>query len=341
VNGILLLDKPLGPTSHDLVAWARRVLGCRRIGHCGTLDPAASGLLVLAVGAGTRLVSQLTDADKSYHAVFVLGRSTDSGDAEGATVEEADVPDDAPAAALLALEQMVGALELPPPAFSAIKIAGERAHERARRGEVVELARRSMTVRSLGPRSVLSHPLGPAVDAQMTVSKGTYVRSLAVELGRRIGLPVHLGGLRRLGCGHFNLEHPQVVRPAARPQLGRSGWWIDLPGLADAEEMRQTALNGLIALDEGIDLPCATFDPNDEAGRRLLWGQSIAVSALAAPATFAALPEGGRVGLVARVRGGLSHLVIGRLTTVEGSLRVAPERVLSLTSTEEKTDSDA
>src|SRR5688500_19003508 len=182
-GGVLLVDKPAGPTSAEIVDWARWALKGPSVGHCGTLDPAATGLLVVCVGAATKLASVLTDADKAYAATFVLGRSTTTGDAEGETVAEADVSRDAIERAAITLAGMTGELSLVPPAFSAVKIEGKRAHELAREGEAVALAPRSMTVRSVDAIAVA----GTSVSAELVVSKGTYVRSLAEELGRRIG----------------------------------------------------------------------------------------------------------------------------------------------------------
>ena len=205
--GILLIDKPAGPTSHDVVGWVRWALRERSVGHCGTLDPAATGLLVVCVGAATKLVEYLTGVDKRYLARFVLGRSTTTADAEGETLLSQPVgPDDIERAA----NELVGLLdvtELPPPAYSAIKIDGQRAHALARAGEAPELPPRPMAVHQL-------ELLGRGDDwleADLSVAKGTYVRSLAEELGRRAGLPVHLGALRRLAAGALGLHHPHAV----------------------------------------------------------------------------------------------------------------------------------
>ncbi len=218
--GVLLLDKPKGPTSHDLVAWVRWALRERSVGHCGTLDPAATGLMVVCVGAATKLVEYLTGVDKRYRARFVLGRSTTTADAEGQTLAEAPVSDEVLARVECSLAAMVGSLELAPPAYSAIKIDGQRAHALARAGDAPELPRRAMALhrvellavgRGEGPE--LSEPHEHAfVDAIVDVAKGTYVRSLAEELGRRVGVPAHLGALERLACGGLDLEHPLAVR---------------------------------------------------------------------------------------------------------------------------------
>jgi tRNA pseudouridine55 synthase len=237
--GILLIDKPAGPTSHDVVGWVRWALRERSVGHCGTLDPAATGLLVVCVGETTKLVEFLTSVDKRYVARFVLGRSTTTADAEGETLEQVALPDDALWRAEQALAGLVGPLSLPPPAYSAVKIDGRRAHALARAGEAPELPARPMAVdrleilehgpgeADLGPEQsegvgaragAAEHDPSPTrrreawMDADLTVAKGTYVRSLAEELGRRIAVPAHLGALRRLACGDLSLDDPLAVR---------------------------------------------------------------------------------------------------------------------------------
>lgn len=333
LDGVLLVDKPVGPTSHDLVGWSRRVLATRRVGHCGTLDPAASGLLVVAVGAGTRLVPLLTDADKVYRAAFVLGRSTSSGDVDGETLEVADVPPGALDAAEAALLAMVGPLDLPPPAFSAVKIDGERAHERARRGEVVDLPPRRMVVLQVSEVVPRLGP-GPSLEARIAVSKGTYIRSLAEELGRRVGLPVHLGGLRRLACGELSVDEERVVHPTACPAESGRGWWIEVPGLAPADTGARVRgalidLRDHHALARLLGLPIFRLAPGADAGRRLCMGQSIAAAEIASDPG-----EGSRVGLLAHdPAGAASHLILARVAADCGAgpgRRLAPERVLAL-----------
>lgn len=209
--GVLLVDKPPGPTSHDLVGWARWALRERSIGHCGTLDPAATGLMVLCVGAATKLVEHLTTVDKGYRARFVLGASTTTADAAGELVAEAEVSAEVEARVAELAAGLLGPLELPPPAYSAIKVDGRRAHELARAGTLDSLPSRPMAVRALellgqgraGPRAW--------VDVELRVAKGTYVRSLAEELGRRLGVPAHLGSLRRTACGALSVDDPRVV----------------------------------------------------------------------------------------------------------------------------------
>ncbi len=206
-TGVLVIDKPPGLTSHDVVARVRRKLATRRVGHAGTLDPMATGVLVVMVGEATKLAPYLTSNDKHYRAGVQLGTSTDTLDAEGAVVEQAPLPPWWPheaterVAAALRAEQ--ARTEQAPPIFSAIKIAGRSAHRLARAGKVVELVPRPVAVRSL--------ELGALTDdgrlsVDLRVSKGYYVRAFARDLGAALGTPAHLASLRRLASGGFTLE---------------------------------------------------------------------------------------------------------------------------------------
>lgn len=239
--GILTIDKPPGPTSHDVVGWVRWALRERSVGHCGTLDPPASGLLVVCVGSATKLADTLTSVDKRYRARFVLGRATTTADAEGDVIAQAVVPPDVEDTASECLRALVGTHQLPPPAISAVHVDGRRAHERARAGETPELAPRPMTVLDL---EVHDHGRTPDalawIDAELSVTKGTYVRSLAEELGRRLGLPAHLGALRRLACGALRVDEPQVLTGLVSVELpaieGRPPKWRIEPGTRDATQ---------------------------------------------------------------------------------------------------------
>ncbi len=226
IDGALLIDKPAGPTSHDVVQWVRWALRERSVGHCGTLDPGATGLLVVCVGGATRLVQYMAGQDKTYRARFALGRATDTADADGTTIAEAGVTDASIDAAGRALPAMVGRLELAPPAVSAIKIDGRRAHARARAGESFELPARDMRLLGVSDlRLAAAEQGGPYVEATLEVSKGSYVRSIGVELGRRIGLPVHLERLRRTRAGTCDLSQDGVVGPL-HAQPTERGWRI-------------------------------------------------------------------------------------------------------------------
>jgi tRNA pseudouridine55 synthase len=200
-SGLLLIDKPSGPTSHDVVARARRVLREKRIGHAGTLDPMATGLLVLLVGQATRLSEYLTEKDKAYTATVRFGQTTDTYDAEGAILSDSgQVPERVAVEA--ALEGFRGPLLQQPPAYSAIKRGGQKAYELARRGEAVQLEPRPVTVRTL----TLVGWTPPEATLSVTCSAGTYIRSLAHDLGQQLGCGAHLSALRRTASGEFRVD---------------------------------------------------------------------------------------------------------------------------------------
>lgn len=216
VSGIAIVDKPRGMTSHDVVGRARRALRTREVGHAGTLDPMATGVLVLGVGEGTKLLTFLTAADKAYEATLSLGTSTDSLDADGAI--DATVP--VPAGVLAELEVLsregrlgplllravgaeIGRTSQVPPSYSAIHVDGERAHTLARRGELVDLPARPVTVHTL---EVLPDAggEGPTLSFRVNADKGYYVRSLARDLAQALGTVGHLTRLRRTRSGCFD-----------------------------------------------------------------------------------------------------------------------------------------
>lgn len=201
-HGIILIDKPAGWTSHDVVARARRITGQRRIGHTGTLDPMATGLLVLCLGQATRLVEYLAGHDKRYTGEIVLGRTTATDDAEGETTRERPVPPVTEGELRELERRFTGQLMQLPPAFSAIKVAGKRAYAIARDGEVPKLEPRAVVVHGLSLARV-----GPErISVELHCGPGTYVRSLARDMGEALGCGGHLGSLRRLRAGPFRVE---------------------------------------------------------------------------------------------------------------------------------------
>jgi len=212
ISGVLVLDKPQGPTSHDMVAVARRALGERRIGHCGTLDPMATGVLALAVGQATRLVQFLSSEEKHYDAVVTFGRDTNTYDATGDTVAES--PDRPSLEALVAaLPQFRGTFAQLPPAYSAKKIGGVRAYHLARREDGATLDLKPVTV-TVSQLDLLAFD-GDRATLAMRVSAGFYVRSLAHDLGRALGMGATLESLRRTRAGAFGLEGAVTVEAVA------------------------------------------------------------------------------------------------------------------------------
>jgi tRNA pseudouridine55 synthase len=216
-HGLLVVDKPQGFTSHDVVAQARRLFGERAVGHAGTLDPMATGVLVLLFGEACKLSGHLTGQDKTYHATVRFGVGTDSLDADGRVLETRDLPASFPEPEALerALDLERARTEQVPPAVSAIHEKGERAHVRARRGETVVLAARPVRVSLL---RVLRREVH-AIDLELRAAKGYYVRALARDLGLSLGAPAHLGALRRLASGPFTLADAVSWPPTAAPPL--------------------------------------------------------------------------------------------------------------------------
>jgi tRNA pseudouridine55 synthase len=220
-HGILVIDKPLGPTSHDVVATIRRRFRTRAVGHAGTLDPAASGVLVILLGHATRLAPYLTAADKSYLAEVHLGVLTDSLDAQGTVVHVAPIPllcgvglADGVNSRMLqdALIAERSRTSQVPPNTSAIHIGGERAHAKARRGEAFTLSARAVEVRSI--EFVTSSVEPPIVQVKMTTSKGYYVRAFARDFAERLGTVGHIRALRRVASGAFDISQAVALDAA-------------------------------------------------------------------------------------------------------------------------------
>ena len=201
-NGVLAVDKPTGWTSFDVVAVARRAIGAKRVGHGGTLDPLATGLLPVLVGTATKFADRLHTAPKVYAAVVAFGHETTTDDLEGAPTREAPPPSLAVAALDEALGAFRGAISQVPPAFAAVKVDGRRAYARARAGETVVLAPRTVTIERL---AIASWDEG-RLRVLVVCSTGTYIRSLARDVGRALGSAAHLGGLRRLAVGALSVD---------------------------------------------------------------------------------------------------------------------------------------
>jgi len=283
-GGLLLVDKPAGCTSHDVVSRVRRVLAMKRVGHAGTLDPMATGLLVVAVDRATRLLGHLALTDKTYLATIRLGVSTDSDDADGAVTAAADPSGVADVAIGTAMGALTGDLLQVPSSVSAIKVDGRRAYDRVRAGERVELAARPVTVRRF---DLLAAPRRTAdridLDVIVDCTTGTYVRSLARDLGAALGVGGHLTALRRTRVGPFTLDGAGAVdvyrgvptdRPPVTEQLVAAVQDALLPA-ADAVRLafrvRYVTTEQAIDLGHGrrieaagIDGTYAAFDP---AGR--------------------------------------------------------------------------
>ena len=272
VDGVLLLDKPLGLTSNRVLQQAKRLLGAAKAGHAGTLDPLASGLLLVLFGEATKFAGPLLDADKEYLATLRLGERTATGDAEGEVLERKPVSvSDAQVAA--AIGRFRGEIEQVPPMHSALKRDGVPLYKLARRGKEVERKARRVEIRELEMTRFVS----PEIDLRVRCSKGTYVRTLAEDIGAALGTGAHLRALRRTGSGRFRVE--QATRLEALEQMG--------------ESERAQRLLPLAALVEG--LPRAELDEREEL--KLRQGQTLQVAGLQPGLCAVVRPDGAVIGL--------------------------------------------
>jgi tRNA pseudouridine55 synthase len=230
VSGVLVIDKPIGLTSHDVVQIIRRGTGIRRAGHTGTLDPRASGVLVVLIGPAVRLSEYVSASDKRYQATIRLGSSTDTYDAEGVVTQSTVSVDEITEEHFTeVLQEFIGEIEQVPPPYSAVKVKGKKAYEMAREGEEVDLSPRKIHVYSL---EVLEWAL-PEVVVDVYCSSGTYVRSLANDLGNRLGCGAHLVGLRRTKSGRFTLRDAVPLR-RLQEAFDAGDWYRHLIPAAEA-----------------------------------------------------------------------------------------------------------
>lgn len=284
--GVVNLDKPVGPTSHDMVALVRRLTGMRRIGHAGTLDPLASGVLPILVGAATRFSEDLTRGRKRYEAVVRLGWRSATDDAEGALERGGPLP---PAdVATAAISAFNGTFPQRPPSFSARKVSGRVAHRAARAGAPVELAPRMVTV-----ESIVLHELVVAADhldllLEIACGPGTYIRSIARDLGERLGCGGYLAGLRRTEAAGLRIE--EATTPEALEALAADG---DLS-------------SALIPVGDLLGLPRVTLGATE--AERFRHGATLELGGLAAGKGRRAVhDEFGRFMGVGRVAGSALH----------------------------------
>jgi tRNA pseudouridine55 synthase len=215
VDGLIVVDKPGGMTSHDVVARLRRLAHTRRVGHGGTLDPMATGVLVIGVDRATRLLTYVSGSDKRYTATIRLGQSTITDDAEGevvATTDPAHVTDELVRASLLSF---VGEVDQVPSAVSAIKVGGVRSYARVRKGEQVDLPARRVRIHRLEVQAIQREPDRIDVDVDVSCSSGTYIRAIARDLGAALGVGGHLSALRRTAVGEFTLAEALTLEELA------------------------------------------------------------------------------------------------------------------------------
>src|SRR5712692_4389088 len=266
LDGVLVINKPAGWTSHDVVAKARKLLGVSKVGHTGTLDPAATGVLVLCLGKATRIAEYLVNTDKAYRAVLRLGVATDTQDATGSVVGRAEgtLPDEAAIVAVMA--GFVGRLQQVPPMYSAVKVKGVPLYKSARAGRTVPRSPREFTVRSLEIRSIVPTPPTLDVTFDVVCSKGTYVRTLCADIGEALGVGGHLAGLERRRVGRFSIDDALSLD--------------ELAELAEREAVESRLYSTAMAL---TDLPALVID--EVASRNIRHG-------VAVPATRVVQAEG-------------------------------------------------
>jgi len=255
-EGLLLVDKPGGMTSHDVVDVVRRSLGTRKVGHAGTLDPMATGLLVLGVGRATRLLRYLGELPKTYVATARLGEETDTLDADGEIVRTAPV-DVSLAEVERACASLVGESMQTPPAYSAVKVGGRKLYEAARRGEMLEAPARPIRVDAFDVTAFDGRDLA----ARVTCSGGTYVRVLVADVGRTLGCGAHLVGLRRTAIGSFRVEEAHPPGEGALEPVERAVQ--HLPSIRLEPEEARAASHGRPLGPAGIPGPYAVLGPED------------------------------------------------------------------------------
>ena len=278
--GVLVVDKPAGPTSHDVVDHVRRVLGVRRVGHTGTLDPFATGVLPVCVGRATRLVRFLSDGSKTYRATVRLGFATTTDDATGQPLGPVRPAAIDAGRLARALERLTGALEQVPPVYSAKRIAGERAYTLARRGGAVA----PRAVRVVVARLTLLSAGADRLELEVECSPGTYVRALARDLGQDLGVGGHLEQLRRTRSGPFGLD--QAVPLAS---VDAKNGWLDMSELLTEMPAVRVGSEGAAALAHGRELRPSHVTqgfPRQPDARYRVLGEDGALLALAVPRGF-------------------------------------------------------
>ena len=267
-SGLIIVDKPAGLTSHDVVARVRRLAGTRKVGHAGTLDPMATGVLVLGVNRATRLLGHLLVTNKQYDATLRLGSSTTTDDAEGEVLGTSPTGGVSEDQVLTALSGFVGEVQQVPSAVSAIKVDGRRAYELVRAGEQVELAARTVRIDSIEVDQVRLGEEFVDLDVTVRCSSGTYIRAIARDLGQALGTGGHLTALRRTAVGAFGLDVAHTLEDLeANPVMipigdaARSGFPSRVLGADEALDVR---FGRKLEVDLEAEGPVALFAPDGE-----------------------------------------------------------------------------
>jgi tRNA pseudouridine55 synthase len=304
-SGLIIVDKPGGMTSHDVVARVRRLAGTRRVGHAGTLDPMATGVLVVGVDKATRLLGYLTLATKQYLATIRLGQSTSTDDADGEVVAAPGAAAVRPDAVLAATASLTGEVIQQPPAVSAIKVGGQRAYRITRAGGVPELCPRAVTVHRIDVLAVRDAGRLVDVDVDVTCSSGTYIRAIARDLGAALGTGGHLAALRRIRAGPYRADDARTL-----DQLAESLSLIPLAEAAAAAFPRvYLTASQAGRLAHGGRVSTGNADGQPAAGPPPLAGEQPAEPVPGEPAAAFA-PDGSLVALVTSTDGSYRPLAV-------------------------------
>ncbi|UQX90047.1 tRNA pseudouridine(55) synthase TruB [Jatrophihabitans telluris] len=286
-GGLIIVDKPAGITSHDVVARIRKIARTRKVGHAGTLDPMATGVLIVGVERSTKLLNYLLLNDKTYQATIRLGARTTTDDADGETLEDTDTAAVALESIRPAMAELTGAVDQRPASVSAIKVDGQRAYARVRAGETVDLAARAIEVARFELRSEPVRVGGYLdLDVEVECSSGTYVRALARDLGDALGVGGHLTALRRTRVGHFGLDRA-----------------VTLEELAERDDPIMLPLSEAI----GIEMPVRTLAPEEAV--ELSFGRYIDPAGIAG--TYGGLTADGIAVALLEEIGGRARPVLG------------------------------
>lgn len=271
MNGIIIVDKPQGKTSHDIVYFIRRLTGIKKVGHTGTLDPMATGVLPICIGAATKIADMLTLSDKEYVAELILGKTTDTQDAEGQVLGEKKVncTEDEIRAAVMSF---IGEIEQVPPMYSAIKQNGKKLYELARQGIGVERKPRKVTINSIDILKID----GKSVTIDVSCSKGTYIRTLCEDIGNKLGTGAYMNTLRRIKTGMFDLSQSHTLEELGTLKSGDAGTlkevlipadrvFEDLPCIKLNEKQKRSVVNGVRMTYKGIEnQDYRVYDENGE-----------------------------------------------------------------------------
>lgn len=271
MNGIIIVDKPQGKTSHDIVYFIRRLTGIKKVGHTGTLDPMATGVLPICIGAATKIADMLTLSDKEYVAELILGKTTDTQDAEGQVLGEKKVncTEDEIRAAVMSF---IGEIEQVPPMYSAIKQNGKKLYELARQGIEVERKPRKVTINSIDILKID----GKSVTIDVSCSKGTYIRTLCEDIGNKLGTGAYMNTLRRIKTGMFDLSQSHTLEELGTLKSGDTGTlkevliptdrvFEDLPCIKLNEKQKRSVVNGVRMTYKGIEnQDYRVYDENGE-----------------------------------------------------------------------------